>query len=176
MGTERSASRILKEEDIMKKLLSLTLSASIVLVATSVRTYARTAPKDPAPRTDAGKATDFNVATKKDPVPQAEKIKARVAKLGSGKKAKAKVKLHSGEKLKGYISSAGENDFTVTDKKTGQSKTIAYSDVDEIKKPGLSKGTKIAIVVVIGVVATAAILALLIVNTFPNFTLSNTPR
>ena len=153
----------------MKKLLSLTLIASIVLVATSVRTNAGTASKDPAPRTDPGKATDFNVATKKDPVPQAEKIKARVAKLGTGEKAKAKVKLHSGEKLKGYISSAGENDFTITDKKTGQSKTIAYSDVDEIKKPGLSQGTKIALIVVVAVVATAAILAIVVVHGLNDF-------
>ena len=109
----------------------------------------------------------------KDAVPQVEKIKAKIAKLGTGEKAKARIKLRSGEKLKGYISSAGENDFAITDKKSGQTETVLYADVIEARKPGLSKGTKIAIVVVIGVVATAAILALVIANTFPNFTLSN---
>ena len=153
----------------MKKLLSVTLIAALVVVATSVSAYARTPAKDPAPKTEGVKATDFKVAPKKDPVPQAEKVKAKVAKLGTGEKAKAKVKLHSGEKLKGYISSAGENDFTVTDKKTGQSKTIAYSDVDEIKKPGLSQGTKIALIVVVAVVATAAILAIVVVHGLNDF-------
>ena len=153
----------------MKKLLSVVVITSIVFVATSVRAFAGTARKDPVPQTDTVKRTAFNKEpAPKDPVPQAEKIKMKVAKMGTGEKAKAKIKLRSGEKLKGYISSAGENDFTITDKKTGQSKTIAYSDVDEIKKPGLSQGMKIAIIVGIAVVATAAILAILVVHSLNN--------
>src|SRR3989440_865193 len=153
----------------MKKLLSVLVITSIVLVATSVRAFAGTARKDPVPQTETVKRMDFNPKpAPKDPVPQAEKIKMKVAKMGTGEKAKAKIKLRSGEKLKGYISSAGENDFTLTDKKTGQSKTIAYSDVDEIKKPGLSEGMKIAIIVGIAVVATAAILAILVVHSLNN--------
>jgi len=153
----------------MKKLLSVLVITSIVLVATSVRAFAGTARKDPVPQTDTVKRTAFNKEpAPKDPVPQAEKIKMKVAKMGTGEKAKAKIKLRSGEKLKGYISSAGENDFTLTDKKTGQSKTIAYSDVDEIKKPGLSQGMKIAIIIGIAVVATAAILAIIVVHSLNN--------
>jgi len=153
----------------MKKLLSVLVITSIVFVATSVRAFAGTARKDPVPQIDTVKRTDFNPKpARKDPVPQAKKIKAKVAKMGTGEKAKAKIKLRSGEKLKGYISSAGENDFTITDKKTGQSKTIAYSDVDEIKKPGLSQGMKIALIVGIAVVATAAILAILVVHSLNN--------
>ena len=149
----------------MKKLLSVSLIASIVILATSVSTYARTTRKDPAPQTVTVKRTDFNAEPeRKDPVPQAEKIKMKVAKMGTGEKAKAKIKLRSGEKLKGYISSAGENDFTITDKKSGKATTIAYADVDEVKKPGLSQGTKIALIVVIAVVATAAILAAVVVH------------
>ena len=153
----------------MKKLLSVLVITSTVFVATSVRAFAGTARKDPVPQIDTVKRTDFNAKpARKDPVPQAEKIKLKVAKMGTGEKAKAKIKLRSGEKLKGYISTAGENDFTITDKKTGQSKTIAYSDVDEIKKPGLSQGMKIAIIVGIAVVATAAILAILVVHSLNN--------
>ena len=153
----------------MKKLLSVVVITSIVFVATSVRAFAGTARKDPVPQTYTFKRADFNLKpAPKDPVPQAEKIKMKVAKMGTGEKAKAKIKLRSGEKLKAYISSAGENDFTITDKKTGQSKTIAYSDVDEIKKPGLSQGMKIAIIVGIAVVATAAILAILVVHALNN--------
>src|SRR2546421_870046 len=153
----------------MKKLLSVLVITSIVFVATGARAFAGTARKDPVPQTETVKRMDFNPKpAPKDPVPQAEKIKMKVAKMGTGEKAKAKIKLRSGEKLKGYISSAGENDFTLTDKKTGQSKTIAYSDVDEIKKPGLSEGMKIAIIVGIAVVATAAILAILVVHSLNN--------
>ena len=153
----------------MKKLLSVLVITSVVLVATSVRAFAGTARKDPLPQTDTVKRTDFNAKpARKDPVPQAEKIKMKVAKMGTGEKAKAKIKLRSGEKLKGYISSAGENDFVLTDKKSGKATTIAYSDVDEIKKPGLSQGMKIAIIVGIAVVATAAILAILVVHSLNN--------
>ena len=137
----------------MKKHLSIILIVSLISLATGIQAFAR--------------------GSGKDAVPQVEKIKAKIAKLGTGEKAKVRIKLRSGERLKGYISSAGENDFAITDKKSGQTKTVLYSDVIEARKPGLSKGTKIAIVVVIGVVATAAILALVIANTFPNFTLSN---
>ena len=98
----------------------------------------------------------------------AEKIKAKIARLGVGKKARAQIKLQTGEKIKGYVRSAGENDFVLTDKKSGKTTTIAYSDVDEVKKPGLSQGTKIALIVVIAVVATAAILAILVVHSLNN--------
>jgi len=153
----------------MKKLLSVLVITSIVSVATSVSAFAGTARKDPVSQTASVKRTDFNAAPKpKDPVPQAEKIKMKVAKMGTGEKAKAKVKLHSGEKLKGYISSAGENDFVLTDKKSGKTTTIAYADVDEVGKPGLSQGTKIALIVVVAVVATAAILAAVVVHGLNN--------
>ena len=136
----------------MKKHLSIILIVSLVSLATGVQAFAR--------------------GSGKDAVPQVEKIKAKIAKLGTGEKAKARIKLRSGEKLKGYISSVGENDFAITDKKSGQTKTVLYADVVEARKPGLSKGTKIAIVAGIGVVATAAILAVLITHSFGNFNLS----
>ena len=143
----------LEKESTVKKHLSIILIVSLISLATGIQASAR--------------------GSGKDALPQVEKIKAKIAKLGTGEKAKVRIKLRSGERLKGYISSAGENDFAITDKKSGQTKTVLYADVIEARKPGLSKGTKIAIVVVIGVVATAAILALVIANTFPNFTLSN---
>ena len=153
----------------MKKLLSGLVITSIVLAATSISAFAGTARKDPVPQTNTVKRTDFNGArAPKDPEPQVEKIKMKIAKMGTGEKAKAKIKLRSGEKLKGYISSAGENDFVLTDKKSGKTTTIAYSDVDEVKKPGLSQGTKIALIVVVAVVATAAILAIVVVHGLNN--------
>ncbi len=38
------------------------------------------------------------------------------------------VKLRDTAKLKGYISDAGDDSFTVTDSKTGSSETVAYAD------------------------------------------------
>jgi hypothetical protein len=75
-----------------------------------------------------------------------EKVKADVARRGTGEKARVKVKLQDGSNLKGYISQAGDDSFTLTDSKTGQATTLAYRDVAQVKKPGgLSMGAKIGI-------------------------------
>jgi hypothetical protein len=138
----------------MKKHISIILVVAIVTLATG------------------GKALAQNTA--KDPVQRATKIKAKVAKLGTGTKAKATVKLNTGDKLKGYISSAGENDFAITDKKTGQTKTISYSDVTEVKKSGgLSTAAKIGIGLGIGVGVLAIVAVYISHHLFDNFNLSN---
>jgi hypothetical protein len=89
-----------------------------------------------------------------------EKVKAAVARRGTGNKARVTVKLQDGSKVKGYISQAGEDSFSLTDSKTGQTRTLAYSDVLQVKKPGgLSIGAKIGI----GLGITVGVLALLYV-------------
>jgi len=86
----------------------------------------------------------------------ADKVKTFVTRRGTGPKAKVTVKLKDNTKLKGYISDAGSDSFTLSDSKTGQLRTLAYSDVAEVKKPGgLSLGAKIGIGVGIGVGALA---------------------
>lgn len=87
-----------------------------------------------------------------------EKIKGDVAKRGTGKKARVKVKLQDGSKLKGYITQAGEDSFTLTDSKTKQATTLAYHDVAQVKKQG---GLSVGTMVVIGVGITAAALGIL---------------
>lgn len=87
-----------------------------------------------------------------------EKIKSKVARLGVGEKARAQVKLRTGEKIKGYVSRAGETDFVITDKKTAETKTFLYADVLDVKKPGgLSTAAKIGIGVGIGVAVLAIV-------------------
>ena len=66
-------------------------------------------------------ATESAGQTSAKPQPAADNAKMQVAKLGTGEKARAEIKMRSGERVRGYISSAEENDFTVTDKRTGQS-------------------------------------------------------
>ena len=95
---------------------------------------------------------------------QTEKIKQKVLKRGTGTKARARVKLADGTKLKGYISEFAADDFTLvrTDEQVGTPFKINYRDVVEFKAPGtgLSTPAKILIGVGIGVVVTAGILVL----------------
>jgi hypothetical protein len=51
-------------------------------------------------------------------------------------KAKVTVKLKDNTKLKGYISDASSDSFTLADAKSGQTRTLSYQDVTEVKKPG----------------------------------------
>jgi hypothetical protein len=62
-----------------------------------------------------------------------DKVKAKVAKLGTGEKAKATLILKDGTKLKGYIGQAGNDDFVVRDRKTDSPTTIRYSDVAKVE-------------------------------------------
>jgi hypothetical protein len=79
-----------------------------------------------------------------------QKVKADVAKRGTGEKARVTVELQDGSKLKGYISQAGEDSFTLTDAKSGQARVLAYTDVNRVKgRGGLSLGAKIGIGVAI---------------------------
>ena len=74
-----------------------------------------------------------------------EKVKANVLKLGTGETARVKVRLRDKTKLEGYVSAIGEDDFTVTDLKTGAATTVTYPQVKSVKGNNLSTGAKIAI-------------------------------
>jgi maltose-binding protein MalE len=64
----------------------------------------------------------------------AENVKIKVAKLGTGSKAKATIWLTNGTKVKGYVSQAGENDFVMRDRKTDVPTTISYADVTKFER------------------------------------------
>jgi len=103
------------------------------------------------------------ITTDKD-LSSAVKIKEKIAKRGTGKNKRIEVKMQNGTKLKGYISQAGEDSFTLVDSKTTQSSVIAYSEIAKIKNR-LSKGDKIALGIVTAGVATAAIVLISIYTT-----------
>jgi hypothetical protein len=92
----------------------------------------------------------------------AGETRARVQKLGLGRDARVEVKLRDSAKLKGYISEAGQDSFTVTDSKTGTAQSVAYADVAQVKKPssGLSKRAWI----IIGAAAVAAVVVGIVVK------------
>lgn len=131
----------------MRKLLSIGLIGLMVFLASGAQTAAQSSGKDEAKTL--------------------EKIKAKIAKLGVGEKARAQIKLRNGQKIKGYVSSSGQDDFAFTERNSGKATTVAYSDVAEVKKPGLSTGAKIAIAVGIGV-GILAILAVVVVHSLNN--------
>ncbi|MCA1588889.1 MAG: hypothetical protein LC734_00580 [Acidobacteria bacterium] len=98
-----------------------------------------------------------------------EAIKANVAKRGTGEKARVSVRMLNGTKMKGYISQAGDDSFTLTDSKTKQTSTLAYSDVARVKGTGLSTTSKVLIGVGIGIAITAVVLVIAVRNADFNF-------
>jgi hypothetical protein len=91
----------------------------------------------------------------------AEQIKAKVAKLGVGEKAKATVRLKDGTKIKGYIARDGEEDFVLRDRKTDAPTTLRYADVERVESNrGHSTAKHIGIGVGIGLGAFVAILVI----------------
>jgi hypothetical protein len=66
----------------------------------------------------------------------AEKLRARVQKIGIGPNARVAVQLRNHSRLRGYISSSDQDSFTVIDSQTGTSKTMSYADASTVKKAG----------------------------------------
>src|SRR4028119_739095 len=62
----------------------------------------------------------------------AEKVKAGISKLGTGTEARVELKLKNKTKLKGYVSEANAENFTVIDA-NGVATEIAYPNVKQVK-------------------------------------------
>lgn len=86
----------------------------------------------------------------------AEKVKTRILKLGTGTDARIEVKLRDNTKLKGYVSEIKENSFVVIDDKTGNASEVPYPNAKQIKGNNLSTGVKI--VIGVGIVLAVIIL------------------
>ncbi len=86
-----------------------------------------------------------------------EHAKKSVAKLGVGSKARATITLNDGSKVKGYVYSAGDEDFVIRDRKTDASTTVKYADVKSVDdNRGHSVARNVLIVVGIGAAVTIA--------------------
>ena len=93
---------------------------------------------------------------------QTTKVKAEVAKRVANKKTKVKVRMRSGEQLKGQIDQSDENGFTITQDKTNSQVKISYADVEKVSgRGGLSTAAKVGIIagIAIGVLAIVVIVA-----------------
>jgi hypothetical protein len=114
---------------MLKRICSVALVA-LLLQAAAAPALAKTSPEKEAKR--------------------AEKVRAQIAKLGTGKDALVRIELRDKTRLAGYISEAGAETFVVTDK-AGVATTVAYPQVGKAKGNNLSTGAKVAIGIGIGV-------------------------
>lgn len=87
-----------------------------------------------------------------------EEMRAVVSKIGTGKKARAIVRMRDATMLNGYIRESTNEGFTVVAKQ--KTETVAYTDVAKVKKKTMHPAVTVVIVVVvmlgIGVIVTAA--------------------
>jgi hypothetical protein len=90
----------------------------------------------------------------------ATQVKQKLSNFGVGKDARLAVKLRSKALLGGYLESAGDESFVLTNLKTGDSTTVAYTEVTQVRGQNLGTGAKIAIGIAIGVGAVLIVLAI----------------
>jgi hypothetical protein len=91
-----------------------------------------------------------------------EKVRLKVAKIGVGAKARVTVKTKDGKKIKGFISQAGSDDFTVRDRNSGDPTTIAYSDALKVED-NRGHSTMRNVLIGVGIGAGALLATLLII-------------
>lgn len=87
------------------------------------------------------------------------KIKTDVARRLRDEKTNVTVRLRNGSELKGRITKAADNMFTIKEK-TGSQRDIGYADVTKVNGKGLSKGAKFGILT--GIIAGAVIIGAII--------------
>ena len=91
-----------------------------------------------------------------------EQVRLKVAKMGVGAKARVTVRTKAGQKIKGFISQAGSDDFVVRDRNSGEATTISYNDVTKVEdNRGHSTLRNVLIGVGIGAGALVTVLAIL---------------
>src|SRR6266550_3528205 len=91
-----------------------------------------------------------------------EKIRAKVQKIGVGANARVEVKLRDDSQLKGYIGAADQDSFSITDNKTGSTRTVSYGDASSVKKAGTGLSGKSWII--LGAAAVGAIVTWIIIK------------
>ena len=91
-----------------------------------------------------------------------EKIRVKVQKIGVGRNARVEVKLHDNTQLKGFISAAEQDSFSITDSKTGAIKTVSFADASSVKKAGGGLSAKTWII--LGAAAVGAVVTWIIVK------------
>ena len=98
------------------------------------------------------------------------RIKTDIARRLRDAKTNVTVMLRNGSELKGRITQAAENMFTLKDKNTGTQRDVSYADVTKVKGRGLSKGAKFGILTafIAGAVIIGALISLKNFDPFEN--------
>ena len=91
--------------------------------------------------------------------PSVVKIKTDVARRLRDEKTNVTVRLRNGSELKGRITKAADNMFTIKEK-AGSQRDISYADVTKVNGKGLSKGAKFGILT--GILAGAVIIGAIV--------------
>ena len=91
--------------------------------------------------------TVFAAGSVKNKQDDTAKVRAEIARLGTGSDAKVNIKLKSGKKIKGYVSETKADSFVVTDNKTGATTEVRYYDVKQAKGKNRSTGATAAIAI-----------------------------
>lgn len=101
--------------------------------------------------------------------PGVVKIKTDVARRLRDEKTNVTVRLRNGSELKGRITKAADNMFTIKEK-TGSQRDISYADVTKVNGKGLSKGAKFGILtgILAGAVIIGAIVSMKNLDPFEN--------
>ena len=101
--------------------------------------------------------------------PGVVKIKTDVARRLRDEKTNVTVRLRNGSELKGRITKAADNMFTIKEK-TGSQRDISYADVTKMNGKGLSKGAKFGILtgILAGAVIIGAIVSMKNLDPFEN--------
>jgi Tfp pilus assembly protein PilV len=102
-------------------------------------------------------------AQTRDDAQAVEKVRLKVAKVGLGDKARVTVKMKNGTKVKGFVTQAGADNFTVRDRKTADPTTILYSDVAKVED---NRGHSALRNVLIGVGVGAGVLLVILAAAF----------
>ena len=92
--------------------------------------------------------------------PSVGKIKTDIARRLRDEKTDVTIRLRNGSELKGRITQAAENVFSLKEKKTGIKHDINYADVAKVQGKGLSKGAKFGILT--GILAGAVIIGAIV--------------
>src|SRR2546423_10152271 len=99
-------------------------------------------------------------AKQKDAALPPEKVKAKIIRYGTGREARVIVKLLDGTRLKGYVSAIEADHFVVASVKQGNTTSVAYDQVRELKRdPSLTSFQQIFAAVGLGIVAVAVVAA-----------------
>lgn len=94
---------------------------------------------------------------------RAAEVKAKIGKIGTGEKARVKVRLYDNTRYEGYLRQVSDTGFVVVTKE-GNSHDVNFTDVRSLGGRNLSTGAKIGIGIAIGAGVTVLAILLIIAN------------